>query len=96
MIRTNAISLKRFFFFCFFYGPQSWHMEVPRLEVQQELQLPAYATATATPDLSHICKLYHSSRHCRIPDPPSEARDQTHILIDTSWIHFCCATMGTP
>ena len=27
-------------------------MEVPRLGVESELQLPAYATATAMPDLS--------------------------------------------
>ena len=38
-----------------------WHMEVPRLGVQSELQLPAYTTATATPDLSRICNLHHSS-----------------------------------
>ena len=48
-------------------------MEVPRLGVELELQLPAYttatATATATWDLSHICNLYHSSQ------PVSEARD---------------------
>ena len=37
------------------------HMEVPRLEVQLDLQLPAYATATAMWDLSHICNLHHSS-----------------------------------
>ena len=29
-------------------------MEVPRLEVELELQLLAYTTATATPDLSHV------------------------------------------
>ena len=29
-----------------------WHMEVPRLGVQLEMQLPAYATAPATQDLS--------------------------------------------
>ena len=28
------------------------HMEVPRLEVELELQLPAYTTATAAQDLS--------------------------------------------
>ena len=39
-----------------------WHMEVPRLGAESELQLPAYTTATATPDLSHICDLHHSSR----------------------------------
>ena len=30
-------------------------MEVPRPVVESELHLPAYATATAMPDLSHIC-----------------------------------------
>ena len=43
----------------FFLGPHVRHMEVPRLGVQLELQLPAYTTAT--PDLSLICDLYHSS-----------------------------------
>ena len=32
--------------------PHLWDMEVPRLEVHLELQLPAYTTATAKPDLS--------------------------------------------
>ena len=31
-------------------------MEVPRPGVKSELQLPAYATATVTQDLSHICE----------------------------------------
>ena len=33
-------------------------MEVPKLRVESELQLLAYTTATATPDLSHICNLH--------------------------------------
>ena len=33
------------------------HMEVPRLGVESELQLPAYAIATATQDPSHVCNL---------------------------------------
>ena len=32
----------------FFLGPHLQHMEVPRLGVKLELQLPAYTTATAT------------------------------------------------
>ena len=36
-----------FAFFCLFSGLHPWHMEVPRLGVQLELQLPAYAIATA-------------------------------------------------
>ena len=41
-------------FICFL-GLPLWHMEVPRLEVESELQVPATATATATAtwDLSH-------------------------------------------
>ena len=37
-------------------------MEVPRLGVKSELQLPAYATAYATtmPDPSLFCDLHHS------------------------------------
>ena len=56
------------------------------------------ATATATQDLSHVCDLNHSSWQPQIPDPdpPSEAWDLTHILMDTSWILFPSTTIGTP
>ena len=37
-------------------------MEVPRLGVELELQPPAYTTATAMQDPSHICDLHHISR----------------------------------
>ena len=63
-------------------------MEVPRLGVELELQLPAYATATATVDPSCVCDLNHRSRQCRIFNPLSETRDGTHILVDTSWVHY--------
>ena len=39
-----------FVFFPFFLGLHPWHMEVPRLGVESELLLPAYAIATAVPD----------------------------------------------
>ena len=51
------------------------HMEVPRLGVESELQLLAYATATAMPDLSCVCDLYHSSRQCQNLNPLRKARD---------------------
>ena len=54
------------------------------------------ATVTATLDLSCIYDLHHSSQQCWIPEPLSEARDQTCILRDTSWIHFPCATTAIP
>ena len=71
-------------------------MEVPRLGVESELQLPGYTIATATRDPSCIFDLYHSSWRHQILNPLSEARDRTCILMDTSQAHFCCTTMGTP
>ena len=67
-----------------------------RLAVELELQLPAHATATAMPDLSHICDLPHSSQQCQILNPLSVARAPPA----SSWILVgfltCWATMGTP
>ena len=96
--RSNRF-LAHFFQFTFFLsflvflGPHLWHMEVPRLGFQLELQLPAYATAM--PDPICICDLHHSSRQCRILNPLREARDRTCNLMVPSRIHFCCATTGT-
>ena len=59
-------------------------MEVPRLGIELELQPPAYTTATATPDLSPICDLQHSSRQHRILNPQGEAWDRAHIFMDPS------------
>ena len=81
----NSLSLPStliFFFSLYCLGSPLWHMEVLRLGVESELQLPAYATATATPDLSCIWELHYSSQPCRILNALSEVRDQTL----TSWI----------
>ena len=71
-------------------------MEVPRLGGESQLQLLAYTTATATPDLNCVCDLHHSSRQHGILNLPSEARDRTCNLMVPSQIHFHCATMGRP
>ena len=81
--------------FFFFLGPHLRHMEVPRLGVESELQLLAYATAIATWDLSQSCDLHHSSQQSWILNPLSEAGDGTRVFMDPSWIHFHCAWMGT-
>ena len=70
-------------------------MEVPRLGVESEQQLLTYAIAIAMQDPDHVCNLRHSSRHCQILNPLSEARNQICILMDTSQGHYCWATMGT-
>ena len=71
-----------------FLGPQVQHMKVPRLGVDSEPQLPAYTTATETWDASCICELHHSSQQHWILNPLSEAKDRTHILMDTSRVCF--------
>ena len=71
-------------------------MGVPKLRVKLELQLLAYATATATQDPSCICNLHHSSQQHQIFNPLSEARDRICNLMVPSLIHFHCATTGTP
>ena len=71
-------------FFCLFYLFRAVprHMEVPSLGVESELQLPAYATVTATHDPSLVCA--YTIAH-------SNARSLTHwtrpeIKPKSSWI----------
>ena len=70
-----GFSFSFLFFLSFvFLGPHSRHMEVPRLGFKLELQLPIYATATSTPDLSHVCNLRRSSWQCQILNPPERGQ----------------------
>ena len=59
--------------FFFFLGLPLQHMEVPKLGVDSELHPLAYTTATATPDLSCLCKLCHCLWQHQILNPLSEA-----------------------
>ena len=54
-------SLFYFFVFLSFLVPHPRHMEVPRIGVQLELQLLAYARATATWDPSCVYTTAHSN-----------------------------------
>ena len=74
------------FFFFFFLRPHLWDMEVPRLEFKSKLQLSAYTTVTAMPDLSCINELCHSLWQHQNLNPLSKARNWTRILMDTSWV----------
>ena len=70
-----------------FLGPYLQYMEVTRLGVELEPQLPSCTTATGWSDLSQSYDLHHSSWQCQIFNQLSETRDRTHILVDTVW--FC-------
>ena len=59
-------------------------MEAPKLGVESELQLPAYATATAVPDPSHVFDLHYSSQQRQILNPLSKARDRTQVMFITT------------
>jgi len=72
------------FFFSIFLELHSQHMEVPRLGVELELQLPANATASATQDPSHVSNLHHSLQQRWILNPLNKARDRTLVLMDTN------------
>ena len=52
---------------------EKWHMEVPRLGVELDLS----------------CRPMPEPQQCQILNPLSEARDRTHVLTDTSGVHYC-------
>ena len=70
----------------FFLRLHLWHVEVLRVGVEVELQLPGQATATAMQDPSCIYNLCHSLWQCWIPNPLSKGRDGTRVLMDASQI----------
>ena len=76
-----------FFFFFFLLGLHLQHVEVPKLGIKLELQLPAYARAIAMQDPSHVCDLHHSQQQCQIFNSLSKARNGTHNLMVPSPIH---------
>ena len=76
VLRLEAVFIL-FVIFVFFWGLNLWQMEVPRLGVKLELQLPAYSTANGnTRSKPHLCR--------QIANPLSEARAQTRILTETT------------
>ena len=76
---VNLLPPPLFFFFLFFwlFRMHLWHMEVPTLEGEKDLQLLAYTTATATAplDTRRICNLHSSSWQRRMLNLLSGARD---------------------
>ena len=84
LARTSLMSQYIFLFL----GLHLWHMEVPRLVAELELQLQAYTTATAVWDMSCVCNLHHSSQQHQILNPLNRARDPAHIIMDTSQVCF--------
>ena len=74
------------FIYLFILRLRLWHMNVPRLQVEWELQLRVHTTATATLDLRHICHLYHCLHQMLDPNwarsgiEPSSSRTLCQVL----------------
>ena len=85
-----------FFFFFFFFFLLFKATPATYIGSQASGRVGAYTRATATSDLSRVCNLHHSSRHCRLLNPLSGARDGTCNLMIPSRIRFLCSMMGTP
>ena len=91
-----------FFLFCFALfcfcllrvAPLVYGSSLAKGEIRAAVVL-ACATATPTQDLSCICNLHQSSQQCQILNPLSEASVWTCVLMDTSWVPYCWALMGT-
>ena len=77
-----ALLQKGDFLICFL-GPHLWQYGSSQPGVQSELQLPAYATAMATPDPSRVFDLHDSSGQHWIPNSLSGNGARTRILMDT-------------
>ena len=63
-----------FYLYTFFIGPHLWHMEVPRLGVGSELQLPAYTTASSNARSEPYPR--PTPQLMAMPDPPPTKRGQ--------------------
>ena len=73
-----------FFFFFFFFFWLGYEGSPARgWIITGTAPLPPTPGNVGEPHLN----LHHSSRHCKIPNPLSEARDRTHILMDPSRVH---------
>ena len=72
---------------CFLFW-LSRHVEVPGLGDESELQLLAYHSHSNVGSEPH---LRTAPQLTAKPDPYplSKARDQTRILMDTGWVHYC-------
>ena len=88
LILASAVVGVFFFFFSFqactcgiweFPG-QGWNWSCNCWPIPQPQQC-------GTGDPSLVCNLHHSSQQCWILNPLCKARDQTHILMDTSRVH---------
>ena len=74
-----------FYYFAFLW-PRPQRMEAPRLGVELEPQLPPMTQPQQREILASSSTYTHSSQQCHILSPLIEARDQTPVFMDPSWV----------
>ena len=89
-------SLKLFFFFFFLGRTRSIWKSYGSAQGWAKWELSCQPTPQPQQHRIRAASVNYSSWQRQIPDPMWEARDRTHILMDTSQIWFCCSTTGTP
>ena len=83
-------------FFFFFFRAAPWYMEeVPRLGVRATAAGLCHSHSNSNVGSEPRLWLTPQLTAHWILNPLSETRDRTHILIDTTWIRFHSATIGT-
>ena len=87
IVLRNLHSFFCFVLFCFRAAPRAYGSS-QSIKAESELQVQAYATATAMPDLSHICNLHPNSQQCQILNPLSRARYRTFVLMGTTQVRY--------
>ena len=90
-----SLSLSFFFFFLFLVKATPMASGSSQARDWIRTAAAGHSHSHSNWDPSHVCDLYHRSRQRQILNPLSEARDQTCILMDTSWISYHWATTGT-
>ena len=84
------------FFLILFLGPNLWHMEVPRLGLEPELQLLASTTPQPQQGQIQAASATYISAYGKAGSLIGKFKNQTHIFTDIGRIYFHFATMGTP
>ena len=85
--------LSQLYFFSFRAAPVAYGGSQARGQTRAAAAIlhHSHSNSRSKPRLRH-----HSSQQRWILNPLSEARDWTHILMDTNRVHFHWTTMGTP
>ena len=95
-LNVFSFSLSLFFFFFFFFWAA--HMTYEGSQARGLIGAVAASLHHSHSNTGSKLHLQPTLQLTAMPDPwpTDEVRDQIHILMDTSWICFSCATMGTP